>query len=52
VVWVIGIGLAAIFSAILLASPRTQHWSELRIAATSMGASISLVAAVLYLIGG
>lgn len=52
VVWVIGIGLAALLSSFMLVYPGTRNWSELRIVACSMGVSILLIALLLYLMGG
>jgi hypothetical protein len=52
IVWVMGIGLAALLSSAMLVSSRTKNWSELRIAACSLGISVFLIASLLYLIGG
>lgn len=50
IVWVLGIGVAALLSSIMLVSPRTKNWSELKIVSYSLGISVLLLASLLYLI--
>ncbi len=50
IVWIVGIGLASVLSAVMLVSKRTETWSERRIALVSMGASIVAVALLVVLI--
>jgi predicted ferric reductase len=48
-IWVLGIGLAALISSALLISPRTKNWSEKRIVAISLGISITVISLIIYL---
>lgn len=49
-VWIGGIGLASILSALMINSKRTETWSERRIALVSIAVSIIVVALVVVLV--
>ncbi len=48
-IWVLGIGLAALISSALLISPRTKNWSEKRIVAISLSISVTVISFIIYL---
>jgi uncharacterized membrane protein len=51
-IWVLGIGLAALISSALLISPKTKNWSERRIVSLSVGISITVISLIVYLATG
>lgn len=48
-VWVLGIGLAALISSYLLVSPRSKDWSEKKIVSIALGISIAMISTIVYL---
>lgn len=48
-IWVLGIGLAALISSALLISPRTKNWSAKWIVAISLSISVTVISFIIYL---